>query len=320
MANFRTVDDIKEDVLFRGSEPTDGTSDFDSRIIPLLNRAYRVIWTGGQEFDPDINEKWLWLLATQRAVITLEPANSVGSAAVTNDSNSVTLSNTPSSAHAPGWYFKVDDHSDIFEIQAHAVPADPLTLDSPYTGNTASAASFKVFKTEYSLATDVLYVVGPMRVYRDSRERVHGMDEISMEREWPLRTITRGVPRNFAQIGDNQVRFSHYGGATAGDKIRVDYQYLRKAADLASGSDEPLIPLQHRSVLANLTLFYLYQDKSDDRAEGMGLQAREGLRAMAKDNRYRLSIMTGELGRIYPRPNRRRDLAPLRTESGVIIG
>lgn len=322
MANLRTVDDIKEDVLFRMSEPTDGTSDFDSRVIPLLNRAYRVIWTGGQEFDPEINEKWLWLLATTRTAIGLEPLYAEGTVAVTKGNTTVTLSSEPPQTFTSGWHFRVDDHPVIFRVSAHTLASLPFTLDLGYTGDTASAASYKLFKLEYPLATQILYLMGPMFVYQGGRNEIHGMDESAMHREWPLKDVQKGVPRNFAQIKQNPVvvRFSHYAGPSSDDSIRVDYNYIRIEPDLASGSSEPAIPIQYRSVLADTTLFYLLKEKQDSEAEAMGLQARQGLRAMAIDNRYRLSLFTRELGRIYPRPDNELREGPLRTEGGVIIG
>ncbi|MGI9489177.1 MAG: hypothetical protein ACR2RF_25480 [Geminicoccaceae bacterium] len=318
MANLRTVDDLKEDVLFRAGEPTDGTSDFDSRTIVHLNRAYRILWNGGQEFDPEVNEKWLWLLATSPGVLLLNPALATGTVDVINGNTTVTATGNLATTIL-GRYFKSDDHADVFRI-IFSPGGTVFDLDSVYTGITASSVSYKIFQLNYSLATDVLHLIGPMRVYQEGREEIHGMDESSLDREWPLREIKRGVPRNFAMIGEREVRFSHYGGATSGALIRADYSYLRTAADLASGSTEPLVPFQYRSVLSDMALFYVLKEKQDSEAEAMGLQARQGLRAMAIDNRYRLTLFSRELGRIYPRPDREFRDGPLRTEGGVIIG
>ena len=52
---------IRNDALFRAGEKTDGTSDLDAQSLIYLNRAYRALYMGGNEFDPSINEIWWWL-------------------------------------------------------------------------------------------------------------------------------------------------------------------------------------------------------------------------------------------------------------------
>ena len=68
MPNFDTSAEIIADVLFRGGEKSDGTSDYATAVVDMLNRAYQGIWQGGAEFDPDISEVWWWL-ATYNTLI-----------------------------------------------------------------------------------------------------------------------------------------------------------------------------------------------------------------------------------------------------------
>ena len=227
MANLQYSADILDYALFHAGEPTSGTSDFEAQALIELNRAYRAIWLGGSEFAPDINEEWWWLRKTTPGVLTLEPSISSGTASVTNNSATVTMSAAPSPANdsdVGNWYFKVDGHGDVFVVSSQA--STTLTLDSAYTGETNGSANYKLFKMDYSLASDVLNVVAPMRVYQERYARVDGMELDSLEARWPLSRPEPGVPNAFAMIAEQEVRFNRYGGTSSTELMRVDYDYL----------------------------------------------------------------------------------------------
>ena len=63
-------------------------------------------------------------------------------------------------------------------------------------------------------------------------------------------------------------------------------------------------------------------DKNDNRADATGLAAKNGLKAMAVENRHKLgAIGRGAIGSIHPRQDELARLkGPLRTSSGLIIG
>lgn len=317
MANLQYSSDIINDALFRAGEPTDGTSDFDSVALIYLNRAYRAMWMGGTEFDPTLHEDWWWLHT--EASLILNPSITTGTVSVTNNDTAITFSSAPAASVA-GYHFKTNAHADVFKISAHTAGNTAATLDSVYTGDTAGTANYRLMQLEYSLASDCLKVISPMRVYQDSRYDVTGQDLREMEREWPLNLIEAGAPERFGMVNETTVRFNRYG-SSEGDLIRVDYDYMRRPDALTdSGSEEPLVPLTYRHVLADMTLYFLMMDKDDTRAAPIGLQAKSGLKAMSNENRSRWAYM-GEPGQIYPRQSNIGKLkGPLRTESGIIIG
>jgi hypothetical protein len=322
MANYQYSYDIKIDALFRGGEPIDGTSEFDGKIETWINRAYQAVVNGGDELQPGINEDWWWALNTTPGVLTLEPRITTGTANVTNNSATVTMSSGPS-ATVKDWYFKVDDHADVFRVSAHTGGSTTVTLDSVYTGATDTTANYKLFKLEYDLAADMMWIKAPMRAYQDGRYLIHGMDIEAMDQQFPLAQVNSGVPRRFAMLEDRTVRFSHYGGTSSTDFIRLDYSYgLRQTVLSSFGSsdtEEPLVPHQYRKVLADFSLMWLMQAKSDADASTAATMAANGLRAMAVENRRRKRRFSHEYARIVTRrriPNRRE---PLRTESGLII-
>ena len=325
MSNYRYSSDLINDALFRTGEPTDGTSDFQAQGLQYLNRAYQIIQLGGMEIDLSVNESWWWLEKSPPGTLTLQP-KLTGNASVTNKSAGITFSAAPTPAIdlslASGWFLRVNSQADVFRVKTHVSGGVAATLDSVYTGPTATAAAFTAFKLEYALATDVLRPLSPMRVYQDNQSEIDGVDQASLDRDYPLRLVEGGIPAKFAFVGERRVRFSHWGGASGTKLVRVEVPYLRRLADLTnSASEEPAVPMPYRRVLSDITTYFLFVDKNDARADTAGLTARAGLKAMARENRYRLQAFSRTNAQILPRPGQtRRMQAPLRTESGLILG
>lgn len=319
MANFTSSQDILNDVLRRGHEPTDGTSDYDADALTWLNRAYLGILSGGSELDPDVDETWWWLRSDTQGTITLNPVIDTGTISVTNNSASITFSTGPTPSVA-GRHFKVNDHGDVFKISSHSAGATAATLESVYTGSTDTAASFKVFQLDYDLASDVLYLSQEMTVYRGVRNQIKWVDLSKLTTKWPRENAGPGTPQEFSMIGDQKVRFSHYGGQSATDLIKIDYEYLKIPTDLADDSVAPLVPRKYRYILADWALSFLLSAKDDDKAGDAAALAQRGIRSMSKENRRRMQKMGRGTGKIYPRLSHlMRQTGPLRTESGLII-
>jgi hypothetical protein len=320
MAYYQYTTDIKADVLFRLGEAVSGVSNWDSKVKDYINRAYQMIWTGGRELDPDINENWHWL-KTARGILTLEPPVTTGTVAVTNNSASITFSSGPASS-VVGWFFKIDDHPDVFRILTHTGGQTGATLDSVYTGDTDAIGSFRLFKLEYNLASDIINLFSPMRVYQDNRHKIEGSSLKEMEDRWPLGDVLSGIPTKFAFVDSDTVRFNRYGNLDVGEYVRIDYDYMQAPSDLTFGeNEEPLIPRWYRSILSDWALYLAFMDKNDPRADANGVSARATLKAMAKENRAGLFKTTGAFGKIFPRMDDfSLDEAPLRTEAGLIIG
>jgi hypothetical protein len=300
VANLKFSSDIINDALFRAGEPTDGTSDYESTALEYLNRAYRALWLGGGEIAPEVNEPWLWLKKDPPGVLILEPVISLGTVAVVNNNANITFSNAPSQSVA-GWFLRVAGHPDVFRISTHTAASTSAVLDSVYTGDSITT-SFELMKLEYNLASDVHRVIAPMRVQASSQAEIEGTDLSAMEANWPLMTVSGGVPTRFALVTETKVRFNAAGFVDPGDYIRVEYDYLRVPADLTdSGTEEPLVPLQYRQVLADYMLFMLAIAKNDDRAGGWLKQAQAGVVSMASDNRARTVQSGRSVGAIRPR-------------------
>lgn len=320
MANYQYSSDILDDILFRAGEAIDGSSDFQAAALRYLNRAYQAIWSGGGELVPNMNEKWDWLRKNPPGVITMEPKYTTGTLSVTNNSTTITFS-TNLTKSLVGWYIKIDDHADMFRLTSASSGQAGGTLESVYTGTTASGKSFTAYKLDYDIASDVLQLIAPMRTYQD-RSKVDGMDERALRTMWPLRMVTGGVPKAFALIDGNTVRFSHYGRDGANDLIKLEYEYLQRPSGLTdSGAEEPLVPFEHRKVLADYATYMLFLDKNDRRADAAGLLAKNGLIAMQKQNNNTRASLGDNVGMIRPRG--RSGLSEdgiVRTSTGLIIG
>ena len=321
MANLQYSSDLIEMILSRAGEVTDGTSDFDSEALIFLNQAYQALVSGGSELDPAIDEQWWWLRKDSQGVITLNPRIDDGTVAVTNNSASITFSSAPTPSVA-GRHFKVNGHADVFTISAHTAGETGATLASVYTGTTNAAADYDVTQYDYDLAPDVLYLTAPMYGYQDSRRQIHALDLTELRDRYAMEDLHTGVPRYFAPIGEQKVRFSHGGGTSSTDLIKVDYEYVKRPTMLTdSNSEEPLVPWEYRSLLVEWALMYVYSSKEDTRAAESAALARNKLQAMALHNRRRRMFSSRVFGQIQPRVQHARNVeSVIRTESGAILG
>lgn len=324
MSHYLSACDLKVDILWRAGEPTDGNSDFDTTALVYLNRVHRAICLGGSELDPAIQEDWWWLRKSPPGVLILQPEYSTGTVTVTNNNVNVTFTNAPT-FDATGWFLRINTaEGDIFRVGNHDANGAAAALDSVYTGPNASGVTFRLFKLEYDIATDVLRLISPMRIYRAERRfEILGVEVLAMDRDYPLALVESGIPDRYAQVQEHTIRFNRSGRTTATDLVRVEYDYLYLPDDLINSTASiPAVPLHWRPVLSDWATFWLLLDKNDNRAEMAGKAATGGLRAMANENRHKIGgTGRGLLGAIQARQDQIiRERGPIRTESGMIIG
>jgi len=329
---YENTRQLKEDVLFRASEPSGGVSAWEPKIIDYINRNYREIATGASAFLPEFTDDWWWM--REASYFILEPVYEVGTISVTTGSSVVVLTNPPQFDPA-GWTLRLKDQQvpDVFQVTLAGVAQPNLTLDAPYTGPSATGAGYFLMKINYKPNANVRpqVLLGPMRAFRYP-ERIYGVSPERMDELWPLARLTPGIPQAFCilqELNEYQnpgepweVRFSH--GGLIGQQMRVDYWYRPVLADLGDTIDSiPRIPQQWRHILADMALVQVLLDKNDDRANAAALAARTTLAAMLKENRRRNVKVDFKAGHISPRgvvghPGERP--YPIRTESGLIIG
>lgn len=320
MVGYTSGEDLVIDVLHRGDELTDGSSSYDTdgSVLRWINRRYAQICDGGQSIHPEVNHDWPWMYSETPGSLLLEPKEDL-TGAVTNNSTAITLSASHTASLA-GWHLRVEGNNDLFRVASHTAATDAITLDLAYTGTTAAAATVKVFKLEYNLASDFQTFTGPGRVYKDNKHRVNIMDPAAMDEMFPMSDLLGGVPEGMALIGEQKVRFSHYGRSNAGEYIRFDYDYKKRITALTKSSGSiPLVPIEYRHIIADAALYDLLMSKDDNRANAALAEARSGIEGM-KRRFTRKEASSGKPGHLYVRPTKRFSKGPLRTESGLIIG
>jgi len=292
--------ELKEDVLFRASEPLSG-SGWNSKVMDYMNRVYRTLCTGASEFLPEYTEDWWWMRRTDN--LLLDPSYNTGTVAVTAASPTITFSAPPAQSMV-GRRIRFREHPDVFVIASHTGGVAAATLDQPYTGSTNSALLFDCMKTIYTLSASVQVLMSPIVAFRGT-ERIYGLSPERMDELWPLPRLRTGAPEAFALENETTVRFSH-GGRNDGVTMRVEYRYRPIVADLTDSiSSIPLVPAQWMHLIADMALVYVLLDKNDDRSNAAALGARTGLSAMLKENRRRGNKVDQHAGHIFTRPANR---------------
>jgi hypothetical protein len=289
--------ELKEDVLFRASEPLTG-SEFDTKVVNYLNRVYRTLAAGASEFLPEYIEDWWWLRGN--GVLNLDPVYKTGTISVVNNSDAIVFTDAPPDSMVDRRLL-ISGFSDKPVIQGHSAGSVNATLDKPWTGDTLPDTEFQLLRIIYDLDTAVQVILSPMIGFRDIF-RINGMSPERLDELYPLAQLTPGFPQAFALESETKIRFSH-GGSDEDDFFRIEYRFRPKISDLTdSTSSIPLVPSQWMHLLADMALTYLLIDKNDDRSNAVALAARTGLGAMLKENRRRLAKMDPDVGKIITRP------------------
>ena len=328
MANYQYTSDILDDVLFRSGERTDGASDFEAAALRYINRAYQAVWMGGTEFDPTINDIWWWL--KREGVIRFYGAETLGTATCTRDGTVLTTSVAPdlldidiSTSTNIGWYIRLNNENTTYKISSYDPSGAPTTINIVGTTgddgfkNTYTSVDYQLLRIDYPLESAAIKIIDPMF----SPVSATPITATSARDIGSIHHIGSGTPTKFAMLDETTVRFNKWFLELADeDTVKIQYNYLiRPDALTDSASEEPLIPLEYRRLLSDIALFWIFLDKNDDRANGVGKSAQALLKAMSRENRSRWANWE-DYATIRPRRPGGKENEVLRTESGMIIG
>lgn len=334
MSNLTTTEDLVKYVEEAANELNDGSSSFRAQILVQLNRAYRTVYAGGKELN--IKGKrpvaFPWARSSVPKVITLEAAISTGTVAVTNNDTAITFSSAPVSS-VTGWHFSVDGTDTVYRISAHSAGSASATLDSVYVDDTAAASTYKLFKIEYTVSSDVLRVFSPLRVYgtqtgQDGEKRIDIIDKAVLDSTWPLANITTGssgsLPTSAAIVhangeGSFTFRFNRY--VTDMARVEFDYIVIPTPLDITTPVN-PSMPIAYRDILAEYALSMLLDNISDDRSGKHFQMATAGFEALVRAEMGVTTSGSKRAFQILPRMDKIESLdddAP-RTEDGFILG
>jgi len=308
MANFTTTSDLKSYSLKKAGEPDDGSSDYDSEILEFLNLMLFNVLAGGSEYDQEFGVPWAWAKSRNPGVITFEPPYETGTVSLTNGSTAGTFSDAPTGlgSFANSYQLKTSDTSEFYILTAHIADAVGFTLDGPFLGKTGSY-TFRAYKTDYALASNIVRLISPFRVYRSSYmhpSEVALIERNAFDRDFPKPNgFVQGVPTHATIIyeddGQLYVRFNRW----MDEQIRVEYDFIPIPAALTIAPDvTPIIPREDRIVLAYGAIHMILEDKNDDRADRYFQLTQSKLHSMVLANQKQMrntNLTTGAM--IIPR-------------------
>jgi hypothetical protein len=266
---YNTTKDIIEAALFDASEKQDANSDYYSSALRYLNQTYFDILNSAGVFFDGINPlKHDWPFLVKDGSLILEPRINAGTVIVTSGSPTITFSSPPSIS-VQGWNFKVYGNDEAFVIVSHTAGDSTATLDSDYVGGpTNPSASYLLFKTDYDLPSDFKKFVGPLwadnLIVPNSGIKGIELEEFNLRNR--LNSVTLEVPTEFAFLQSKKIRFN-CAGSLSGVKRRIKFRYVFSPPLLQNTTgEEPVVPVEYRSILANGTTYFILLSKNDDRA------------------------------------------------------
>lgn len=201
--------------------------------------------------------RWPWL--RKRKDIVHQKYYNTGTATVTEDSATVTISSSITASKA-GYFFALDGYSEIYLISAHTAATATLTLSSAYTGVSGSALSYKIWTDRVALPIN----------YRETEDMKH---------DWMSRPMTGVGSQKLDELSQPDFRMEdrprYYSTddfldpSTSADTETESDRYrqvriwpalynrnttlhvtaIQEVTALDAAGDEPLMPIEDRIVL-----------------------------------------------------------------------
>lgn len=156
MAQFRTTADILDEILQKAGEPTNGNSPFETLARTYANKVHHAIIGGGNIFNLDVDEPWVWARSRFPIVLELEPAYSTGTVTCTNDDINFTFSAAPSDS-LEGWHFQINGRPTVYKITKHTSADTSGQLDSSFVDD-SGVYNFRAFKLDYEITPTYMYI------------------------------------------------------------------------------------------------------------------------------------------------------------------
>lgn len=293
-------------------------SEFRASALDYLNRAYLAILSASNEFDLDLGEPFTWAKAQNSGVLTFLPSIAI-SCTVTTGSTSVTLAAIPTDdlgnqVSLAGRYLKMGGSADMYIVSAHTSGTTSLTLDQGYTDTSATGLATTAYCLDYNTVSGVLRLIAPMRIYKyqgnpsvmgsQSGGEIMGSDLAAMLRDYPLYALATYVPTRFATkyLDTTTNTFTLRINSSVATRTRAEYDYIPQPTTLTdAASSVPIIPSQHRIVLAYAVAYFLCLDKYDDRAGEYLSKLQAGLRSMKKADEDTRQNVNPFRARLIPR-------------------
>jgi len=201
-------------------------------------------------------KRWSWLQET--TYVTLQPYLANGTVSVTPDSTTITFSVAPSTSKK-GYFFKLNNFNEIYVIAAHTAGATTATLSSVYTGALQSAATYKVWTDSAALPAECRETVEVWHQHHSEPLKPVGSQEfrrrvaenpIAEERAVYYNTYDYFDPTpNTDETETDRYRVLRVYPSLSAYQTTLHVDYIKEVTALDDDDDEPLMPLEDRTVL-----------------------------------------------------------------------
>lgn len=245
-----TFEDIQDSVLENlGIQSSDTNA--RNKVKRLINKIYK------NEVVPF--KPWWWLKATTQVVHAAYYAT--GTADVTPDSTTVTLSTAPTGLNFTGYRFSVNGSDQVYTVASHSTSSTTVTLSTAFQEDNDNTAEYKIWRDRFDLPVGA----------KETTEIWH------IEQSEPLDAIGSQELREYEAYSPKEEGFPYcyttadYYDPTSGtdefesdryrqtliypsinsEKVILNVDYIQEVDALDDDADEPLLPIGDRGVLVD---------------------------------------------------------------------
>lgn len=155
MSQFRNTADVFLEVLQKSGEPLNGNSAFQTIGMTYLNRAHHAIIGGGNIFNLNVDEPWVWARSRNPIILELQPAFLSQISASQGDIN--VYFRSASSVSLEGWHFQLLGSSTVYKITSHAAGSTAAQIDSSFI-DSGGNYNARAFKLDYQVFPAYMYI------------------------------------------------------------------------------------------------------------------------------------------------------------------
>ena len=249
-----TYTQIEERVMNALRIPTSNSTE-RVKVQAVINEVYR---------DICAKQDWWWL--KKKTSIATTPKFETGTVSVTQNSTTITFSTIPtmtmldgstgSQLNIRGYTLSIptgsSDPLPLYYIDApYTIGSVNAVLESVYTNETDSAASFRLYQDQYRLPADCGKVLSFQRFGEVQPARRVGIEEMKQIKQYDRR---EGRPElytvfDFVDTGDPTARRYLQIHPFPDVQYRMEIWYKQNLNTELTGQDQPFIPDDYRQVL-----------------------------------------------------------------------
>ena len=204
-------------------------------------------------------KRWWWL--SGHVDVAMAPYYANGTCSVTPASTTVSLSVAPAASDGSktGYYFSVEGIDEIYTIASHTAESQTITLSTTYNGALNATATYRIWTDKIVLPTDCRETVEVWHDFYKKTMDARGLQDFrKLVAEDPKQNARPAFYSTYdfvdptpvtAETESDRYRILKVYPAmyTATTTIHIDY--IKEVPALELAGDEPLMPIEDRSVL-----------------------------------------------------------------------